>query len=240
MSALRLAAALAALLLAAGCAPTAEVTPNQVPAASAALQALPPLPAAVPGRRYRLQAAQSEAFARVYREGALARLGHNHVVRATRLEAQALLADDWRQSRFGLAVPLVDLTLDEAALRAREGADFASEPGTADIAATRTNMLGEQGLKAAQFPLLTVAGGIAGGSRAAPELDTVVTLAGAALRQRLSVAMHEDGAGLTVSGQMRLLQSDHGLTPFSALLGALRVRDAVDIVFRLRLAPAAG
>jgi polyisoprenoid-binding protein YceI len=238
MSATHGAAVLAALLLAAGCAPTAEVTPT--PAAAVAAVPVSSPPAAVQGRRYALQATPSEAIARVYREGALARLGHNHVLRATQLGGMAVLADDWRQSRFHIVIPLAALELDEAALRRREGGDFASELSAADIAATRANMLGEQSLRAEQFPQLTVEGGIAGGTRAAPELDAVITLAGAALRQRLPVRLQEDAAGLNVSGEMALRQSDYGITPFSALLGALRVRDVVDIVFRLRLAPLAG
>ena len=42
-----------------------------------------------------------------------------------------------------------------------------------------------------------------------------------------------NGATLTVSGEFALRQSELGLTPFSAMLGALQVQDEMHLSFRL-------
>jgi len=41
------------------------------------------------------------------------------------------------------------------------------------------------------------------------------------------------GGTLTVTGELRLRQSELGLTPFSALMGALAVEDEMRVRFRI-------
>jgi hypothetical protein len=47
------------------------------------------------------------------------------------------------------------------------------------------------------------------------------------------VRYEREGATLVLSGETALRQSDLGLTPFSAMLGALQVQDEMHVRFRI-------
>ena len=47
----------------------------------------------------------------------------------------------------------------------------------------------------------------------------------------VDVQVSEDGAGWTVTSRASVTQTDHDVAPYSAMLGALRLRDRVDVVF---------
>jgi polyisoprenoid-binding protein YceI len=231
-SSARRAAQVAALaLLAGGCTPAPRPAPP--PAAVAA-----PAPAPAAGRHYRLDGAQSSLTILAYRAGPLARLGHNHVLIARTLEGELTLPADPAAARFRLAFPVATLALDEPAARAAEGETFASVPSAADVEGTRRNLLGPAVLDAATFPRITIAGH---GARADGALRAVavVTVRGREATVAVPVTLStEAGSGaLLAEGAFELRQSDLGLEPFSIGLGALQVRDALAIRFRLRATP---
>lgn len=51
---------------------------------------------------------------------------------------------------------------------------------------------------------------------------------------------HADTPGFRVSGSVRLLQTDFGMTPFSTAGGSIRVNDELQVDFELVLVPASG
>ncbi|MGD8310847.1 MAG: YceI family protein, partial [Chromatiales bacterium] len=227
---------LGACALLAGCA-APPAPPTGVPAA-------PPAPRAegsyqsVPGRVdevFTLVPARSEIRIRAYRAGRLARLGHNHVVAAGPLEGDVLLARDFQTSRFDLRIPVAGLRLDEPALRAQSGEAFATELSAADIAATRRNMLGPDLLDAARHPQLRVQGRVVGGNPAAPRLAVRVNVRGrwVELEEPVAVALERREGSLIASGRFTVRQTALGLEPFSVMGGALQVRDALEVEFRL-------
>ena len=69
-----------------------------------------------------------------------------------------------------------------------------------------------------------------------PQLDLELALQVRAHlgRPRLSVAWQQAAETLSASGEFELLQSAVGLTPFSLLMGALRVEDRMLVRYRLR------
>lgn len=218
------AAVLACALLAAGCGPAARrVTP---PPAFAA-------PQVVAGTGYRLDAARSELRILVYRDGALARLGHNHVLLAGDLAGELQRDGSGAPRSFAVRLPVAALRLDEPAARAAAGPDFDSVPTASDIDATRRHLLGPDQLDATRYPMLRVAGMLDGTHGA------VVAHAWIMLRDArtpidvpVTVAVAADGS-VTVAGSFTVLQTALGLVPYSAALGALRVRDELAIRFRL-------
>src|SRR5271163_3381981 len=107
----------------------APQTPNQ-PTPS-----LQPLPA--PGI-YRIDSSKSELRVLVYRAGALARLGHNHVVVNRALGGAVKLTDG--ASGFALNVPASGFVVDDAQARREEGSDFAAEIPDEAKAGTLRNM----------------------------------------------------------------------------------------------------
>ena len=95
-------------------------------------------------------------------------------------------------------------------------------------------MLSATLLEAERYPdvrLSTVA--VEGSSLAA---FTVTALVGVKDQQheiRVPVAAVLDGEQLTASGEFKVKQTDLGLTPFSALMGALQVQDEINVKFKL-------
>ncbi len=171
----------------------------------------------------------SVAVIRVYRGGTLARLGHDHVVAARKVDGYVLEHD--ALARADLQVPLESLSVDEPVLRAQAG--FDTQPSQKDIDGTRRNMLGRV-LEVERFPLLRLhVDGIDGGaSRIAAKVD--VALHG--VTRSLSVPVEIErpsGEALYVGGHFSINQTDFGITPLSILGGAVQVLDRLDIEFRL-------
>jgi hypothetical protein len=101
------------MLLLAGCAiPPREVAP---PAA-------PPEKPAVPGEPWTVTSSQLDV--RVYRDGPMQKLGHNHVITTAALTGTIQMREPVAASSFELSLPLESLVVDDDAARARAGADF--------------------------------------------------------------------------------------------------------------------
>lgn len=213
----------------AGCGPSGVVAPP------------PEQPRALAGggANYRIDPAASEIHVLVYRAGPLARLGHNHVVAVTDPEGSVLLRPEGRGSRFELLIDADDLEVDSAPLRARYGEAFASTPGDEDIAATRANMLGADVLDAQAYPTIRVAGTLrSAGDDAA--VDLRIALKRTVLEREVPITLEIGGEKITARGTLELDHADLGLTPFSVMLGALRVAETLEIRFDLTARPTAG
>ena len=81
-------------------------------------------PVAHEGRPFAISGEESLLLVLVYRGGALARVGHNHVVASHNLSGTAWVADDLTRSSFEVHVPVNDLMVDETQLRLQEGPEF--------------------------------------------------------------------------------------------------------------------
>jgi polyisoprenoid-binding protein YceI len=175
---------------------------------------------------YRVDAAPSLVAIEVRRAGSLARLGHDHVVASH--EVVGFVAP--QLGRADLYVELAGLTVDEAALRAEAG--FEAQPSAADIEGTRSNMH-DKVLESSRFPFALIAvSGVDANQRNAT-LTVTLTLHGLARTLQVPAALELEGDRLTVSGRFAFDQTDFGITPYSLLGGAIAVRNAVDLRFRI-------
>ena len=206
-------------------------TPQREPASPAAPSpAAPPAAAAAPvasGEAW--QVTGSHLAVRVYRDGPMQKLGHDHLITSGSLAGEIRLREPLADSRFTLRMPLDSLVVDDAAERARAGGVFTAPVPDKDREATRHNMLGERVLDAArQGELLLSSESISGG----PEnfvAQVRVSLAGAehVLTVPLTVTVR-DGR-LVAHADLHLTHADLGLVPFTVALGALKVRDDFDV-----------
>jgi hypothetical protein len=191
--------------------------------------------AATRGERvYRIDTARSLGTVRTYRAGALARIGHDHVIASRDLRGYVVLPADPRAARADLLLPLDTLSVDKPALRAVLG--LTSTPTAADIEGTRTNML-DRTLDAVRYPYLSIRlGGITG---ALPVLaaDADIRLHGRTHRQSIGFDVDTGGGELRVTGQFILKQTDFGIAPFSVLGGALQVADGLEVRFEILAVP---
>lgn len=223
-----------ALVLSGCAAPVAQAPPAQ----PAPWEALQPQSSE---QTLRFDKPASRLRAYVFRAGAAARLGHNHVLNASDFEGQVLLGEAGLSSaRLQLDLRLDRLQLDEPALRAELGGAFAKPLDAEAIAGTRANMLGERGLQAAVHPLLRLRSLKLVGE--APRLAALVEieLHGQRRQQWLALRVEEQGQRLLVSGALVLRQTEFGLQPFSLLGGLLAVADEIVVEFELALVRPSG
>jgi polyisoprenoid-binding protein YceI len=171
-----------------------------------------------------------------YRDGWLARFGHNHVIESRAVSGRVWLAEPADQSRFELQIPVATLIVDDPAARKAAGGDFSSVPSDKDREGTRKNMLGSALLDAAASPVISVRSMSIHGAGPRYDVTAEVTIRGHAAVVKFPADVARTTNGLRVTGELRIRQSDLGLKPFSALGGALKVRDEVRIGFDIAAA----
>ncbi|HLX28092.1 MAG TPA: YceI family protein [Casimicrobiaceae bacterium] len=210
--------------------------------AACAPQVRPPASRAVapegfPAQLYREAAAHGDAIyaidprsslvvIEVRRAGALARLGHDHVVASRDIEGFI-----WPGAgRADLYAPLDRLTVDEPALRAE--AHFDTHPSPEDIAGTRRNML-TRVLDTERYPFVRihVEGPVSGDPPT--RVDVEVTLHGTTRSVSMPIELLVRSTGIDASGRLALRQNDFGIEPLSILGGAIQVQDEISLRFRL-------
>jgi len=189
------------------------------------------------GAPYTIDHAKSEIVVRVFRAGIAAFLAHDHVIRAGEWDGTLDVNRDPPAVAADLRVPVDALVVDEPEARVRHGLDGVLSDD--DRASVRATMLGPDQLDAARFPEIRFHAAeidrAGDGFRLAGEL----TLRGQTKRITLPITVRENGDTLTAHGTVRVVQSDYGITPHRALLGAIKNQDEVEIVVTVVAAPAA-
>jgi hypothetical protein len=182
---------------------------------------------------YKVVADESLLQIFVHRGGAMARLGHNHVIASHQLAGSVYVTEDPLATRFDISFPVNELTVDEPALRAAAGADF--PPGVPQSArdGTHANMLSPALLDGANYPSIRLR---ATDVRAAGEgfdAGVELTFKGEVRVLRVPVSVRRESGLLVASGEFPLTQSELGLKPFSIAMGALVVLDEMQIHFKV-------
>jgi hypothetical protein len=219
--------------------------PTRPPPPPAQVRAAPPPPTAPHvGRPYDVVAAESLLTIRVYRGGTLASAGHNHLIASHTLAGTVYVPDDLMKSSIELHLAVAELTVDEPQLRAAEaGGDFQGEVPQSARDGTRRNMLGPAVLDGAEYSEIVLRSErLETAGSGAPR--SVVAWLDAQVRDQhrtIGVPLSYELAGDTVrlTGEATLRQGELGLTPFTALMGALAVQDEMRVRFRI-IARAAG
>lgn len=183
-------------------------------------------------QRYTVDPQASEIRLLVYRDGPLARFGHNHVI-VGRVQGEIRAGGAAAASGFRLEIPLASFAVDPPAARAEEGDEFASQVSEPARRDTRGNMLGRDVLDADKHPLIRIESIALVGPDWGPTVTARVTLRGVARDLRFAAAVFRQEDALTVVASFRIEQSEFGIEPFTALNGGLRVRDPLDVRVRL-------
>jgi len=145
---------------------------------------------------------------KTYREGVAAKVGHDLVIEVTRWSAT-------------VADGAVTVEADPRSLEVREGVRGVKPLSDRDRAEIRKN-IDEKVLLGRPIAFR----GSVSGESGAVELDGELTMGGATrpLRARLQ------SEGGRVGGTIALTQSEWGIKPYRGLMGALKVRDDVEVV----------
>lgn len=214
------------MLLLAGCA----LPPKQPPAVPAP-EAPPPAAAAQPSEAWTVVVSHLEI--RVYRDGPMQKLGHNHLITSDALEGSVALRKPLTKSGFDLRLPLESLVVDDPGARSGAGADFANPVPPKDREATRRNMLGESVLNASRQDVLRLTAEELSGEPGSYRARVRVGLRGEERVISVPFIVTIEGGRLLARANFHLTHADIGLVPFTVALGALRVRDDFEVDFRL-------
>jgi len=197
--------------------------------------AVPSAPSAAPAgaREYLVIAEESLLQILVYRGGAMARLGHNHVIASHHLSGTVNVADDPLQSRFDISVPVNELTIDEPAMRELAGADF--PPGVPQSArdGTRKNMLSEALLDGEKYPSIRLRATDIVAAAEGFDVGVEITIKDQVRAVRVPVTFETKDDALVARGEFPLKQSELGFKPFSVAMGTLVVLDEMRIHFEV-------
>lgn len=214
------------------------VTPQPAPPAPGPTLPAQPAPSPLLGRPFDVIAADSQLIVLVYRAGALAAVGHNHVIACHCLRGTVYVPHDPMHASFDLRLAVTQFTVDDPALRAAEHSpDFPADVPASAGQGTRHNMLGTALLNAAKYPDIALR---STGLRPSPDgrhadiiAQVLVEIDGEwhSVAVPLRYEIREDE--IVASGEFPLRQTSLGLTPFSALGGALQVRDGMKVALRL-------
>ncbi len=203
--------------------------------AAAQPQATQPVPAGY--TRYRVVAAESEIRALVYRDGPMARLGHNHVLNSRALTGDVLIGKPGEPPRFSLVIPVASFSVDDADLRAEEGEEFPGEVEQDAIAGTRKNLLSEALLDGANFSDIRLTDRKVAGQAPDYTVTVAIEVKGYSHELQVPVFVEQRADELRVTGQFTATHADLGLTPFSVMGGLLSVRDEIRLRFRIVARP---
>jgi YceI-like domain len=241
-----------ALLLAACTAPRPRTATPQNPGESPAAPNLP-----LHGKVYRIDESRSELRILVYRAGPLAHLGHNHVIINRSIHGLVDLAETAEETEFSMEVPSAAFVVDDAQARSEEGPDFAAAVPDDAKSGTLHNMLSTSLLDADEFPMITIKSIAVAGATGTPgtpgtpgapgatgtrsdvqeagtlTVTVAITVAGHESRVDVPFTLRRDSDHLSAVGSLELRQTALGLKPYSLMLGALQVQDAMTVKFNI-------
>jgi polyisoprenoid-binding protein YceI len=180
---------------------------------------------APPIGRHTLGPANATIHVKTYRQGVASRAGHDLVIEVTRWEATLSIDTDWSDAA-------IELTADPRSLEVREGLHGVKPLTDKDRAEIRKN-IDEKVLRGAPIKFRSSRlEPLDDGSRVKVTGD--LEMAGATRPIAFELGVAADG---TLDATAALTQSAWGIKPYSALMGALKVRDELDVVSSARLPP---
>jgi polyisoprenoid-binding protein YceI len=158
-----------------------------------------------------------------YREGVAAKAGHDLIIDVTRWDATI-------EATGEPAGWIIELNVDPRSLEVREGLRGVKPLTDKDRVEIRKNIdakvLGRQPIRFRSSDVRLVDAGHR--LKVAGELS----IAGSARPLSVHLTVEDGGA---VRGEVALTQTDWGIKPYRGLMGALKVRDKVDVVIRANL-----
>jgi polyisoprenoid-binding protein YceI len=188
-------------------------------------------PAIASAAEFVVQPERSELVVRLYKAGFASALAHDHVIRATRYEG-IVRGDpgDPASASVEVTVQADSLLADEPEMRRKHGlTQPLSDSDRRDIQAS---MLGDRQLDVARHQTIafrSTSVQVQGANRALLTGD--FTLHGTTRRVTSPVTAQLSGDTFRATGSFDFNQSDFGIQPFSAFLGAVRNQDRITLIF---------
>lgn len=206
------------------------------PAAAPAPDHTPPLPT-THASVYRVVPGRSRLRIRVYRGGPLAEVGHNHVITSSDVHGRIYLHHSLDASGFELKVPVNSFRVDPPTARRQAGKGFGGQLTGQDRRGTRQHMLGPRVLDAAKYPAITLRSVAVTGPPWDPRVTVRISLHGVSRDYVVPTAVVRRRHCLVAIGELHLKQTAFGIKPYSVLAGGLRIKNGIDVAFRIVAVP---
>jgi polyisoprenoid-binding protein YceI len=166
-------------------------------------------------------------------DGPLKRFGHHHVISHDGISGTVEVAEDPLQSNIMLEIDVQEFAVDDPELRALEGEEFEGEVPQKDIEGTRNNMLSEKLLDGEQFQTIQIESGYIEGSLPDVNIVATVTVKGVENTVKFPATVELTDDSVVARGELELLHGAFGLSPFTAMGGALSVRDLLVLKYEI-------
>ncbi len=168
-----------------------------------------------------LEPDNGKLIVKVYKEGMAAKMGHDLTFQASDWSGKVTVDQD------NPSASSVQVTIDPSSLSiidAKGGAKPLSDKDRTDITKNISKTLGNSDI--------TFDSSEVSGTPPRLALKGNLTISGTAKPVTLDLTVGDDGH---VSGKTTIVQTQFGIKPFSAMMGALKVKDSVDIEFDVTL-----
>ena len=174
---------------------------------------------------YNIVASESSLTVFVAKDGALARMAHDHNIGVKSFSGKVTIPAN------GASAGTLELDADARSLTIL---DQISAKDKAEI----TNNMNTSVLESAKFPKITfrstsISNFSQNGNNANFTVNGDLTLHGATRRIAVPVSVAQAGSSLRATGHYTLRQTDFGIKPYSAFLGAIKVKNEVVIKFNI-------
>jgi hypothetical protein len=176
---------------------------------------------------------ESEVRVLVYRGGLLGSFGYNHVISTTDISGRIEIGEHPATSSVWLTIPVASLEVDIDELRHQEGKPFKKAISDKYKQGTQENMLGSKLLDSANFSSIDIHSQHWSGELPDILVKSEVTIRGKANILEIPATVSASDEQIMVAGSFVVTHGQLELTPFKAFLGGLRVRDQMEIKFRI-------
>ncbi len=187
----------------------------------------------VAGASYQVDSDSSWIRVLAWPDGPLKRFGHHHTISHHAISGSVDVAADPLDSSFELEFAVADLVVDDPEQRALEGEAFEGEVPADDIDGTRNNMLSDRLLHGEQFARIQIRSSAIEGSL--PDVNVVTTVIVKDVENTVtfpaSIELTDDA--FVARGEIELNHDALGLAPFTAMGGALSVRDLLVLKYEI-------
>lgn len=184
-------------------------------------------------KTHTVDATASEVVVLVYKAGLASGLAHDHVIAAKDFTG-TLTYDpkDPAATQISLTIQAASLVADLPALTKKHG--LTSSPSESDRKSIEETLKGEDQLDVKKFPTISFKSKSAQVVEGVLHISGTFTLHGKSKTVTLPVTIASEKSGaLRGKGTFTVRQSDFGYEPYSAFLGAVKVKDRVRITVDL-------
>jgi polyisoprenoid-binding protein YceI len=195
-----------------------------------ALAALSPAQALAEAETYAISPAQSELLVFVHKDGIAARLAHNHIIYASIFDGTLTFDPvNHKKTRIKVTLQTQSLVADSPVLIKKYGVD--NDASLSDRGEIEKTMKGRLQLDVDRFPTISFSGRLSKPIvNGQSEIVGKITIHGKTRVVRAAATIDDAPSFVRGTARVPLKLTDFGITPYSAFLGAIKIKNDVELM----------